>query len=179
MDTFVCACKTFPDKWCRRHSKQSSKEEWAEGFFCCTKPCRRHVIGFYSLLSLGQNSRIRCKGVFSSLPTFTPCSQKGSYMFASPPSSSVTPMCKRKAGLMLCGVDGLSTCFTVLLLATSPAYFRGFTLIALKEGTEGTTPDDYIGQFQVNKNRCSMEPLQTGRVCACWGNSHILVDLHA
>uniref|UniRef100_A0A3P9HNL4 Spondin-1 n=1 Tax=Oryzias latipes TaxID=8090 RepID=A0A3P9HNL4_ORYLA len=41
------------------------------------------------------------------------------------------------------------TTYKVLLLATSPAYFRGFTLIALKEGTEGTTPDDYIGQFQI------------------------------
>lgn len=38
---------------------------------------------------------------------------------------------------------------TVVLLATSPSYFRGFTLIALKEGREGTVDDDYIGQFQV------------------------------
>lgn len=79
---------------------------------------------------------------------------------------------------MLCGADALSTCFTVLLLATSPAYFRGFTLIALKEGREGTAPDDYIGQFQVNKNRCAREPLQTECVCACWENAQILVYLH-
>lgn len=39
--------------------------------------------------------------------------------------------------------------FAVVLLATSPSYFRGFTLIALKEGREGTTDDDYTGQFQV------------------------------
>nr|XP_046249804.1 spondin-1b isoform X2 [Scatophagus argus] len=39
--------------------------------------------------------------------------------------------------------------YRVVLLATSPAYFRGFTLIALKEGREGTTDDDYTGQFQI------------------------------
>ncbi|XP_037539078.1 spondin-1 [Nematolebias whitei] len=38
--------------------------------------------------------------------------------------------------------------YRVSLLASSPAYFRGFTLIALKEGREGTTDDDYAGQFQ-------------------------------
>lgn len=46
---------------------------------------------------------------------------------------------------------------TVILLATSPAYFRGFTLIALKEGREGTTDDDYTGQFQVRMSRCGEE----------------------
>uniref|UniRef100_A0A3Q3X2V2 Spondin-1 n=1 Tax=Mola mola TaxID=94237 RepID=A0A3Q3X2V2_MOLML len=39
--------------------------------------------------------------------------------------------------------------YRVVLMATSPAYFRGFTLIALKEGREGTTDDDYTGQFQI------------------------------
>nr|XP_020512006.1 spondin-1-like [Labrus bergylta] len=39
--------------------------------------------------------------------------------------------------------------YRVVLLATSPNYFRGFTLIALKEGREGTTDDDYTGQFQI------------------------------
>lgn len=48
----------------------------------------------------------------------------------------------------------MHTSFTVVLLATSPAYFRGFTLIALKEGREGTTDDDYTGQFQVRLSRC-------------------------
>eukprot|EP00066_Takifugu_rubripes_P016020 XP_011605286.1 PREDICTED: spondin-1-like isoform X3 [Takifugu rubripes] len=38
--------------------------------------------------------------------------------------------------------------YRVVLMATSPAYFRGFTLIALKEGREGTVEDDYAGQFQ-------------------------------
>ncbi|TWW76578.1 Spondin-1 F-spondin [Takifugu flavidus] len=38
----------------------------------------------------------------------------------------------------------------LVLMATSPAYFRGFTLIALKEGREGTVEDDYAGQFQVS-----------------------------
>ncbi|XP_034541885.1 spondin-1-like [Notolabrus celidotus] len=39
--------------------------------------------------------------------------------------------------------------YRVVLLATSPAYFRGFTLIALREGREGTTDEDYAGQFQI------------------------------
>lgn len=53
------------------------------------------------------------------------------------------------------GVNPHSLCFTVVLMATSPAYFRGFTLIALKEGREGTTDDDYTGQFQVGRrSRC-------------------------
>lgn len=40
--------------------------------------------------------------------------------------------------------------FTVVLTATSPAFFRGFTLIALKDGREGTASKDYAGQFQVS-----------------------------
>lgn len=40
--------------------------------------------------------------------------------------------------------------FTVVLTATSPAFFRGFTLIALKDGKEGTAYKDYAGQFQVS-----------------------------
>ncbi|MEQ2270858.1 hypothetical protein XENORESO_015210 [Xenotaenia resolanae] len=43
--------------------------------------------------------------------------------------------------------------YRVGLLASSPTYFRGFTLIALKEGREGTTDDDYAGQFQVLRQR--------------------------
>uniref|UniRef100_A0A3P8X360 Spondin 1 n=1 Tax=Cynoglossus semilaevis TaxID=244447 RepID=A0A3P8X360_CYNSE len=39
--------------------------------------------------------------------------------------------------------------YRVVLLATSPAYFRGFTLIALREGREGTRDEDYAGQFQI------------------------------
>lgn len=39
--------------------------------------------------------------------------------------------------------------FPVSLHASSPSYFRGFTLIALKEGREGVTPDDYAGNFKV------------------------------
>ena len=38
------------------------------------------------------------------------------------------------------------------LLASSPSYFRGFTLISVKEGKEGITDDDYAGQFQVGNN---------------------------
>ncbi|XP_046906770.1 spondin-1b [Hypomesus transpacificus] len=39
--------------------------------------------------------------------------------------------------------------YRVTLLASSPAYFRGFTLIALREGREGTTDEDFAGQFQI------------------------------
>nr|XP_057944609.1 spondin-1a isoform X2 [Doryrhamphus excisus] len=39
--------------------------------------------------------------------------------------------------------------YRVTLFATSPSYFRGFTLIALKEGTDGDKEEDYIGQFQI------------------------------
>ncbi|KAJ3596354.1 hypothetical protein NHX12_002762, partial [Muraenolepis orangiensis] len=39
--------------------------------------------------------------------------------------------------------------YRVVLLASSPAYFRGFTLIALKEGREGTAEGHYAGQFQI------------------------------
>ncbi|KAI2648433.1 Spondin-1 [Labeo rohita] len=38
--------------------------------------------------------------------------------------------------------------YRVSLYASSPSYFRGFTLIALKEGREGVTPDDYAGTFK-------------------------------
>ncbi|XP_053274132.1 spondin-1, partial [Pleuronectes platessa] len=41
------------------------------------------------------------------------------------------------------------TTYRVVLLAASPNYFRGFTLISLKEGREGTTDQDYTGQFQI------------------------------
>lgn len=62
----------------------------------------------------------------------------------------------------LCGENTHSlSSFTVVLLATSPAYFRGFTLIALKEGREGTTDDDYIGQFQVRISRCGEEKTES------------------
>ena len=37
----------------------------------------------------------------------------------------------------------------VTLVASSSAYFRGFTLIALREGREGGQDDDYAGRFQV------------------------------
>ncbi|XP_055795605.1 spondin-1-like [Salvelinus fontinalis] len=39
--------------------------------------------------------------------------------------------------------------YRVTLYASSPSYFRGFTLIALKEGTEGTRDDHYTGKFQI------------------------------
>ncbi|OCT81914.1 spondin-1 [Xenopus laevis] len=39
--------------------------------------------------------------------------------------------------------------YRVTLLAASPAYFRGFTLIALKEGKEGEKEEDHAGSFQI------------------------------
>uniref|UniRef100_W5L0P0 Spondin-1 n=1 Tax=Astyanax mexicanus TaxID=7994 RepID=W5L0P0_ASTMX len=39
--------------------------------------------------------------------------------------------------------------YRVSLYASSPSYFRGFTLIALKEGREGVSPDDYAGNFKI------------------------------
>ncbi|XP_069479685.1 spondin-1 isoform X1 [Ambystoma mexicanum] len=39
--------------------------------------------------------------------------------------------------------------YRVTLSATSPAYFRGFTLIALKEGREGEKEEDHAGSFQI------------------------------
>lgn len=38
---------------------------------------------------------------------------------------------------------------SVTLSAATPAYFRGFTLIALKEGKEGDKEEDHAGTFQV------------------------------
>jgi len=35
------------------------------------------------------------------------------------------------------------------VIASSPSYFRGFTLIALREGAEGDRHEDYAGNFQV------------------------------
>lgn len=35
------------------------------------------------------------------------------------------------------------------LSATTPSYFRGFTLIALKEHREGDKEEDHAGTFQV------------------------------
>ncbi|XP_039394976.1 spondin-1 isoform X1 [Mauremys reevesii] len=39
--------------------------------------------------------------------------------------------------------------YRVTLSAATPAYFRGFTLIALKEGKEGDKEDDHAGTFQI------------------------------
>uniref|UniRef100_A0A4W6C597 Spondin-1 n=1 Tax=Lates calcarifer TaxID=8187 RepID=A0A4W6C597_LATCA len=39
--------------------------------------------------------------------------------------------------------------YRVTLIASSPSYFRGFTLIALKEGTDGGKDEDYTGNFQI------------------------------
>ncbi|XP_060783053.1 spondin-1b isoform X2 [Neoarius graeffei] len=39
--------------------------------------------------------------------------------------------------------------YRVSLYASSPSYFRGFTLIALKEGREGSSLDDYAGNFEI------------------------------
>ncbi|XP_053356007.1 spondin-1a [Clarias gariepinus] len=39
--------------------------------------------------------------------------------------------------------------YRVTLYATNPSYFRGFTLIALKEGRNGDKEEDYAGNFQI------------------------------
>ncbi|XP_020652871.2 spondin-1 [Pogona vitticeps] len=39
--------------------------------------------------------------------------------------------------------------YRVTLSAATPAYFRGFTLIALKEGKEGDREEDHAGTFQI------------------------------
>ncbi|XP_053121086.1 spondin-1 isoform X2 [Hemicordylus capensis] len=39
--------------------------------------------------------------------------------------------------------------YRVTLSAATPAYFRGFTLIALKEGKEGEKEEDHAGTFQI------------------------------
>ncbi|KAK2838428.1 hypothetical protein Q7C36_013242 [Tachysurus vachellii] len=39
--------------------------------------------------------------------------------------------------------------YRVSLYASSPSYFRGFTLIALKEGREGSSLNDYAGNFEI------------------------------
>ncbi|XP_009697941.1 PREDICTED: spondin-1-like, partial [Cariama cristata] len=41
--------------------------------------------------------------------------------------------------------------YRVTLSAATPAYFRGFTLIALKEGKEGDKEEDHAGTFQVRE----------------------------
>lgn len=43
----------------------------------------------------------------------------------------------------------LSCLSTVTLSAATPSYFRGFTLIALKENREGDKEEDHAGTFQV------------------------------
>lgn len=42
--------------------------------------------------------------------------------------------------------------YRVLLLASSPAYFRGFTLVSLKEGRDGSAEQDFSGRFQIIDN---------------------------
>ncbi|CAB1417604.1 unnamed protein product [Pleuronectes platessa] len=39
--------------------------------------------------------------------------------------------------------------YGVTVSASSPSYFRGFILIALKEGTVGDRDEDYVGNFQI------------------------------
>lgn len=47
-------------------------------------------------------------------------------------------------------LDITHVCFhPVTVTASSPSYFRGFILIALREGAEGDMDEDYIGNFQV------------------------------
>ncbi|GAA6088210.1 spondin-1b [Tachysurus ichikawai] len=54
--------------------------------------------------------------------------------------------------------------YRVSLYASSPSYFRGFTLIALKEGREGSSLNDYAGNFEGCSNL--MRPLNSCTVIA-------------
>lgn len=49
----------------------------------------------------------------------------------------------------------------VTLYTTSPAYFRGFTLIALKEGRNGEKEEDYAGNFQVGVCSAVLHSMET------------------
>uniref|UniRef100_A0A8C4Q8H1 Spondin 1a n=1 Tax=Eptatretus burgeri TaxID=7764 RepID=A0A8C4Q8H1_EPTBU len=44
-------------------------------------------------------------------------------------------------------------CLSVSLLAMPPAYFRGFNLIAVKEGTTGENEEDHVGEFKVKQHQ--------------------------
>uniref|UniRef100_A0A452UQQ2 Spondin-1 n=1 Tax=Ursus maritimus TaxID=29073 RepID=A0A452UQQ2_URSMA len=59
-----------------------------------------------------------------------------------PPPASVTPANSHASDL-------LSSLPTVTLSAAPPSYFRGFTLIALKENREGDKEEDHAGTFQI------------------------------
>ena len=64
-----------------------------------------------------------------------------------------------------------SLLFLVSLHASSPAFFRGFTLIALKEGREGLRDDDHAGSFQVRHLR-HKRPLSCHQVQTETNRSH-------
>lgn len=49
----------------------------------------------------------------------------------------------------------------VTLTASSPAYFRGFILVALREGAEGDRDEDYTGNFQVRYCRFTVPEQQS------------------
>lgn len=60
----------------------------------------------------------------------------------------------------------------VLLTASSPSYFRGFTIIAQREGAEGDRDEDYIGNFQVRQ-----QPLKRLARAICFFPSTITWEL--
>ncbi|TNM91203.1 hypothetical protein fugu_003492 [Takifugu bimaculatus] len=49
--------------------------------------------------------------------------------------------------------------YRVTLTASSPAYFRGFILVALREGAEGDRDEDYTGNFQPRTSVCDYSHL--------------------
>lgn len=48
--------------------------------------------------------------------------------------------------------------FAVVLTASSPAFFRGFILTALKDGREGAASDDHAGRFRVSSQNVALNP---------------------
>lgn len=70
--------------------------------------------------------------------------------------------------------------FPVTVTASGPAYFRGFILIALKEGAVGDRDEDYIGNFQVfihgylSNKYINLYALHV--VCEFWYLNHLLYE---
>lgn len=51
------------------------------------------------------------------------------------------------------------------VIASSPSYFRGFTLIALRDGAEGDRDEDYAGNFQVQLQLKKCQENETPLAC--------------
>lgn len=101
-----------------------------------------------------------------------------SVIFNSPEPDTLLPLLLLRPSVYEINIDITDVCLhPVTLTASSPAYFRGFILIALKEGAEGDRDEDYTGNFQVryhlsllstrlrNKYSCFLPPLVRRLYC--------------